>query len=182
MKKILLPLFSLFLLLVLTLSSCSVNNKEQDIYKNANGFEAVLSVTKGEENFTFSVSRLKPDYFELNFTNPPILQNFYVIFSNGEVTLKYYGFELSLNRFPLPITNGISRIVDVLALLDDGFEKLELKSNQDNELIYGGNGFTVSFSPETLLPISFEIETDDGESYKITVESFALLTPDNFEN
>ncbi len=177
MKRTVAVLAALLLCLSVFLTACTgKTEKPEDVYKNATGFEAALSVKTGESEFDFNVSRLKPDYFELNFTSPEILKHFTVIFNGDDVKLKYYGFELSLNRFPLPIEGGISKIVDVLSVIDDGYEKLELKENEDGSLLYQGEGFSVKVSPDDLLPISFEITLENGGSYFITVKEFKLIT------
>lgn len=150
-----------------------------EIYKKASGFEAEMAVKKGDTVFAFTVARLKPDYFEFVFTEPSILDKFDLVLSGGEARLKYYGFEISLNRFPLPVTDGINRIAEVLAVLDDGFEKLAPETDGE-KLAFTGDGFRIAISPENNLPLSLEIETRSGK-YEITVRSFRLTAPSENE-
>ncbi|MBR2327169.1 MAG: hypothetical protein IKA51_00955 [Clostridia bacterium] len=183
MKKTAAVIAALLLTFSVILSACTNEPaKPEDVYKNADGFEAELSVKTKDSTFDFTVSRLKPDYFELNFTEPELLKNFTVIFNGNDVKLKYYGFELSLNRFPIPIEGGISKIIEVLKTVDNGFESLELRADESGMIIYDGEGFNVTLSPDSLLPISFEISLDNGDSYYITVKNFKLLIPEASQN
>ena len=63
----------------------------------------------------------------------------------------------------------------MLAILDEGFEKLEPMTD-GGDLVFGGDGFKVKISPESNLPLYFEIETEGG-AYEITVKDFRLTAP-----
>ncbi len=175
MKKIASLAVAAVIVLTVMCGCTAAEVKRDEIYKKAVGFEAEMSVKKGDTVFAFTVTRLKPDYFEFIFTEPSILDKFDLIINGGEVRLKYYGFEISLNRFPLPVSDGINRIAEVLAILDEGFEKLEPLTD-GGDLVFGGDGFKVKISPESNLPLYFEIETESG-NYEITVKDFRLTAP-----
>ena len=161
------------------LTACSSPDQPDEFegYKKAVGFKASVSAESSKFSFSFDLIRQKPDKFDVTFTQPSTLKNFKLISAGEDFKLSFYGFSINLSRLPIDI-GGVKTVLDTLKQFDEGLGGLELKTRDDEYIVYGGvlgkNTIEFTLNAGSFSPVSININGD--EEWKIILTDFSLIT------
>ncbi len=172
---------SVFIIIITLVFLCSCNKiieKDTSLgekYKNASGFDARISITAQNTQYSFLFERRGKEYCKAEFLTPESLKGLVIETNGSEKIIKYKNINIPSKIIPSEIGMGLDTVSQMLMSLENAAETLPVKTKNETCITLAGELYGVNseltFDVSTLMPLNAEL-TLNSQKISVSITDF----------
>ena len=169
----------LLVLLTIISTACSASLAEKPSIED--GYSCEVDISYGDAQYGANLKRIGQGVWEAELTEPSTVKGMSMHYENGEVVVRYKGFNVSLPSASVPMKAVVARVFDVLDNIAANPDSIAKKSGSGNIVIEGKiakNAYIITFGGDGKL-MSVNIPS---EQLSVTVKTPNDNSTENIEN